>query len=162
MREPGERAPRGLVTLFVGPLVVAVLAGAVGQVRARKARGSFAHMTASLPAAERKDLESAPALALANATWAFGSWEAVNKMMRIELDRLPESDGARRARVFVRFGVIDSNPDGQAALFSQACQADPYDCDHLKEAAERETKARFVSPGNYLPLFLLGGHPPIP
>ena len=80
-------------------------------------------------------------------------------MARFELDRLPESEGPSRARVFVRFGIIDTNPDGQAALFSQACVADSNDCEHLKEAAQRETQARFVAPGNHLPLFFLGGHP---
>jgi hypothetical protein len=29
----------------------------------------------------------------------------------------------------------------------------------MKEAAEREVKARFVAPGNVLPLYFTGGHP---
>ena len=83
-------------------------------------------------------------------------------MFRVELDRLPESDGPARARVFVRFGVIDSNYDGQAALFAQACAADPNVCDldRLREAAQREVRARFVPPGNVVPLYF-GGHPKI-
>jgi hypothetical protein len=97
---------------------------------------------------------------MANATWAFGDGDSVKKMFRSELDRLPE--GPARARVLIRFGVFDTNPDGQAAVFSQACSDDPSVCDAgLKPAAERELKQRFVAPGNQLPPFLLGGHPPI-
>ena len=60
--------------------------------------------------------------------------------------------------MFVRFGVIDSNYDGQAALFAQACVADPNVCDleRLKQAAEREARARFVPPGNVVPCLLRG------
>jgi hypothetical protein len=110
---------------------------------------------------EAKHLESVPAFAVANATWAFGSEAAVRTMAGNELARLPESDNLSRARVFVRFGIIDTNPDGQAALFAQACVANANLCDHLKEAAQREVQARFVAPGNVLPLYF-GGHPPIP
>ena len=107
------------------------------------------------------DPTSAAALAVADATWAFGSENAARKMFRTELDRLP--DGPQRARVFLRFGIIDTNPDGQAALFNQACNADPQICDHMKEAALREVRARFVPPGNVLPLYFSNGrgHPPI-
>jgi hypothetical protein len=141
------------------PLAIVALAGALGQRHANERRGPFLQKTAALSPADRDALESATALAVANATWAFGSVEAVRKMARFELDRIPETDGVNRARVFVRFGIIDTNPDGQAALFAQACVFDPNDCDHLKEAAQRETAARFVAPGNRLPLYFLGGHP---
>ena len=111
---------------------------------------------------ETQSLESVPAFAVANVTWAFGSEDAVRKMAGSELDRLPESETLHRARVFVRFGIIDTNPDGQAALFAQACVADPNMCDRrLEQAAQSEVKARFVPPGNVLPLYF-GGHPPIP
>ena len=143
----------------LGPIAIAALAGALGQRRASEQRGPFWHKTVALSPADRNVLESATALAVANATWAFGSVEAVRKMARFELDRIPETDGPNRARVFVRFGIIDTNPDGQAALFAQACVADPSDCDHLKEAAQRETQARFVAPGNHLPLYFIEGHP---
>jgi hypothetical protein len=112
----------------------------------------------SRPDAGAGALESAPALAVANATWAFGSEDAVRKMFRVELDRLGESENLLRARVFIRFAVIETNPDGQAALFAQACVADPSLCDHFKQAAEREVQARFVPPGTALPLFVTGGH----
>jgi len=116
----------------------------------------------SRPDADRKDLESALPLAIANATWAFGSEESARKMFRTELDRIPETDGPRRARVFLRFGIIEIQPDGQAALLAQACAADARLGDHLKEAAQEEVRARFVPPGNVLPLYFgSGGHPPI-
>ena len=73
---------------------------------------------------------------MANVTWAFGSEEAARKMFRSELDRIPEAQGPQRARVFLRFGIIEINPDGQAALFAQACAADARLSDHLKEAAQ--------------------------
>jgi len=112
--------------------------------------------------AETHSLESVPAFAVANLTWAFGSEDAVRTMAGSELDRLPATENPHRARVFVRFGIIDTNPDGQAALFAQACVADPNMCnDRLKDAAQREAKARLVPPGNVLPLYF-GGHPPIP
>ena len=112
--------------------------------------------------ADRNDLDAALPLAVANAIWAFGSEDAARRMFRTELDRLPETDGPRRARVFLRFGIIEINPDGQAALFAQACAADARLSDHLKEAAQAEVRARFVPPGNVLPLYFgSGGHPPI-
>jgi hypothetical protein len=116
-----------------------------------------------LPGSVRKDPVGAAALAVADLTWAYGTEDAARKMFRSELDRIPESDGLGRARVFVRFGVIDSNFDGQAALFAQACVADPNVCDvdRLKQAAQREVQARFVAPGNVVPLYF-GGHPKIP
>ena len=110
-----------------------------------------------------KDPRAAAALAVADATWAFGSEDAARKMFRIELDRLP--DGPQRARVFLRFGIIDTNPDGQAALFNQACAADAQICDpaKMKEAALREVRTRFMPPGNVLPLYFSNGrgHPPM-
>jgi hypothetical protein len=112
-----------------------------------------------LPRAARKDAVAAAALAVADVTWAFGSLDAARKMFRAELDRIPDADGPGRARVFLRFGIVDTNFDGQAALFNQACAADATVCDHMKEAAEREVKARFVAPGNVLPLYFTGGHP---
>jgi len=106
------------------------------------------------------DGQVASALAVADATWGFGSEDAVRKMLRVELDRIPESDGVGRARAFVRFGVIESNPDGQAPLFAQACVADQRLCDQeqLRQAAQREVRARFVPPGNVVPLYF-SGHP---
>jgi hypothetical protein len=108
----------------------------------------------------RKDPVAAAALAVAEATWAFGSEDAARKMFRTELDRLSEADGPGRARVFLRFGIIDTNLDGQAALFAQACAADASICDRdkMKLATEREVQARLVAPGNVMPVFF-AGHP---
>jgi len=86
--------------------------------------------------------------------------DAARKMFRAELDRIPDADGPGRARVFLRFATIDTNFDGQAALFAQACAADARICDRdkMQEATEREVKARFVAPGNVMPLYFVG-HP---
>jgi hypothetical protein len=146
-----------VLSWVLAPLLVAALAAGVGRSRANARSGG------ALSAAERTALESTPWLVVANATWALGSVDAIRKMARTEIDRLPESEGARRAQVFLRFGIIDTNPDGQAALFAQACAQDSSICAQpkFKEAAARETKSRFVAPGNMLPLSLTGGHPPI-
>ena len=113
-----------------------------------------------LPGSARKDPVGAAAPAVANATWAFGSEDAARKMFRAELDRIPEADGPGRARVFLRFAIIDTNFDGQAALFAQACTADARLCDRerMKEATQREVEARRVAPGNAMPLYFVG-HP---
>jgi hypothetical protein len=151
---------RLLVKWLVGPLFLALLATGLGHARAR------AQQKRSLAAAlsDSGQLELAPGLAMANVIWAFGSLESVKKMLRIELDRLPESEGRSRARVFVRFGLVDTNPDGQAAVFNQACAVDAvHACnDQLKEIAEREVRARFVAPGNALPLYFMPDHPHVP
>ena len=109
---------------------------------------------------DRKDFQSAVALTIANATWALGSEDAARKMFRTELDRIPESNGRQRARVFLRFGIVDTNFDGQAALFNQACAADAEICDRerMKDATAREVEARFVAPGNAMPVYFVG-HP---
>jgi len=144
----------------LGPVLTFVLALLLGYARANGERAQFAQATAALSLTERAALESAPELAVANAIWALGNEDAVKKMLRSELDRLPEAEGRARARVFVRFGIVDSNPDGQAAVFFQACASDPSLCDRprLIAAAERETRARFVDPGQHLPLYLTSGH----
>ena len=154
------RAAR-ILTWVVGPLVVLVVAGGLGHLHACAERGRFYAETAKLSEAQRKALESVPALAVANATWAFGSADSVQTMLRFELDRLPEAEGAARARVLVRFGIVDRNPEGQAAIFAQACAADASLCDHERDAALRELQARFVGPWNHLPLYLIPNHPPI-
>jgi hypothetical protein len=148
----------------LGPLVLGVLALLLGYARANGERAQFAQATAALSQSERTALESAPGLAVANAIWALGGESAVKKMLKSELDRLPEAEGVARGRVFVRFGIVDSNPDGQAAVFFQACAADQSLCERpaLIAAAERETRARFVEPGQHLPLYLTSGHPQVP
>ncbi|MFO7177181.1 MAG: hypothetical protein DIU78_000650 [Pseudomonadota bacterium] len=141
----------------VGPVVVLAIAGAIGRAHARG--GDFAEAVAALSETERKDLESAPALAVANATWALGNLESVKRVLKAELDRLPETEGHARARTTLRMAIADSNPDGQAALFALTCTYDERMCGRLREAAEHEARARLVPPGNAVPLSLLGGHP---
>jgi hypothetical protein len=111
-------------------------------------------------AAVQKNAIAASAHAVAEMTWAYGSEDATRKMVRTELDRLPDTDGPARARVFLRFAIVDTNFDGQAALFNQACVADASLCDRekMKAATEREVQARRVAPGNVLPVFF-AGHP---
>lgn len=145
----------------LGPIVVFALALVIGYARASGPRARFAQAVSALSDAERSALPSAPALSVANAIWALGSEDAVKKMLRAELDRLPEGEGKARARAFIRFGIIDSNPDGQAAVFFQACVSDPSLCERapLIAAATRETRTRLVEPGRQLPLYLTSGHP---
>jgi hypothetical protein len=152
---------------LVGPLVAVAVAGWLGSARAKAARGELFAATSSLPELERRRLEVVPLRVMDNAVWMLGGWELTRKLLKLELDTLgapDELDGPRRARVLIRFGMIDTNFDGQAAVFAAACVADPSVCDtaRLKAAAEEEAQRRFVSPGNHLPLSLIGGHPPIP
>ena len=143
------------------PMIVFSLAFIIGFATARGPRARFEQAILELNDTERSALPSLPGLTVANAVWALGSEDAVKKMLRAELDRLPETEGRARARVLVRFGIIDGNPDGQAAVFFQACVSDPSLCERapLIAAAERETRARLVEPGRHLPLYLLAGHP---
>lgn len=153
---------RSLVKWLVGPLLLALVASGLGHARARAQQEQL--VAAALSDSGQRALELAPGLAMANVIWAFGTLDSVKRMLRIELDRLPETEGANRARVFVRFGLVDTNPDGQAAVFNQACAMDAaHACnDQLKEIAEREASARFVAPGNALPLYFMPEHPHVP
>lgn len=153
------RSPRlaSLATWGAGPLLVLALGAALG--RSRQERNPFIEATAALSEAERKQLESAPALAIANATWALGDLESVKRVLKAELDRLPDSEGHARARTTLRMAIADDNPDGQAALFALTCTYDERMCGQLREAAQREARDRLVPPGNAVPLSLLGGHP---
>ncbi len=147
-----------LVKWALAPLAIAGVAAGLGQL---SRRSPFASSLAALSPAERSALETALPFSMANASWALGDVSAVRNMMRTELDRLPESEGPARSRVFVRFGLVDTNPDGQAAVFFQACASDPNVCsrEQLKAAIEREIAVRFVAPGNQLPLYVIDGHP---
>lgn len=146
----------------VGPLLVAALATGLGVFRARAERGPFLERTSSLSEAERQAIEAVPAQSVANATWAFGPLAAVRTTIQAELVRLGDSEGPARARALIRLCLVDTNFDGQAALFNAACAADGSICDHMKEAGEREVRARFVAPGNRLSLLFAGGHPRVP
>jgi len=141
-----------------GPVLLLSLTAAFAAERAARIESPWSDAS-SRSEAGMKSLEAIPALTLANAIWALGSVEAVKRMTQAELARLPESEGKLRSRVFLRFGLIDTNPDGQAAVFFQACASDPSICDHTKEATEVEARARLVAPGNHLPLYFMDGHP---
>jgi hypothetical protein len=148
-----------LAVWLLAPVAILVGAAALGHQMTVRGRGPIYAGTAGRSAAEVQDLESATALAVANAIWAFGDADAVKAMARTEIDRLPASDGPARARVLIRFGTVDSNFDGQAALFGQACVFDPTLCDpaSVKRAVETELRARFVPP-RVLPSYVVG-HP---
>jgi hypothetical protein len=151
------------VVWVAGPLAVAALAGELGSLHAKRERGELFAGTSSLSEPERKRLEAVPARVMDNVAWTLAGGEVARQLVKFELDALDDSEGARRARVFIRFGLVDSNFDGQAAVFASACTADPNVCDstRLKEAAAEEASVRYVPPGNHLPLSLIGGHPPI-
>jgi hypothetical protein len=148
-----------ILTWVVGPVVVMVVAAALGEARGGDRNDTLHARTSALPDAELRKLEALPVAAVANATWAFGNRDAVRKMTQAELARMP--DGPGRARVLLRLALVDDNLDGQAALIAQACVADPSTCARPGEAARLEAARRFVAPGNRLPLSLLAGHPPI-
>ncbi len=155
--------PLSLVQWVLGPVLVAVLAGELGAMRAKAQRGQLFVRTSALAPEESKRLEAVPARAMDNAVWTLGAAEVAQKLVKFELDRLDEREGARRARLLIRFGMVDRNFDGQAAVFAAACTMDASLCDQLRlrDAAEHEAGLRFVSPGNHLPLALIGGHPPL-
>ncbi|HWP05799.1 MAG TPA: hypothetical protein VNN72_08665 [Polyangiaceae bacterium] len=150
-----------LVKWLIGPLAVMAVTGTLAAWVAGEQRGTLFGRTAKLTPAQREELEVVPFLSVANATWRLGNWSSAKKAVKAELDHLPDS-GAARARALLRFAALDDNPEGQAAVAGQACAADPSICDHLKDAVERETSLRLLSPGNSVPLYFLGGHPRIP
>jgi hypothetical protein len=151
---------RAVLVWGAGPLGVLLLAAALGQALAR--RNHFFNATSSLSPPELAALEAVPSLAVANVTWALGSLGSVRKMLSYELDRLPESEGKLRARTLLRFGIVDSNPPGQAALFGQACALDASTCNDTKAAVMREVELRLAAPGNRLPVYFIPGHPQLP
>jgi len=114
------------------------------------------------------ELEDAEALASASTVEARGTLRvlcppafAVHQLAK----HLP-AFRARHPKVTVELTApgavetVDDNFDGQAALFGQACVADPDLCTspaHLKRAVEAELRTRFVPP-NVLPSYVVG-HP---
>jgi len=161
---PGTRT-RWALRWVVGPALLALLAARLGQLGADGRRARLLRslgVPAGLSSAEASALEVAPSRAAANAAWALGSPDAVKETSKWELDQLPSTEVGRRVQLLLRFGIVDTNPDGQAAIFGQVCAAAPTVCEHLKDAAERETRTRLVAPGNHLPLFFIAGHPHVP
>jgi len=156
------------VKWVLGPLVVVLLSARWGQFRAEARRAQAFGAPANLSQAARTALSVAAARAAANGAWALGSVDSVKDASKFELDQLPPqgtgspADTARRVQLLLRFGIVDTNPDGQAAIFGQVCMTDPQVCEHLKDAAERETRTRLVAPGNHLPLYFVPGHVHVP
>jgi len=153
---------RTVLDWVVVPLVALSLGGVVGAACVRVQRSALDKAAAAVPEPERRTLALLPAVTVANAAWVLGSATSVQKSLKVLIDGLPESEAPARARTLLRYAAVDQNPEGQAALISQACATDPSVCDHLKEVLKAETDRRYAAPGNHLPLFFLGGHPPIP
>ena len=156
-----RRRLRAVLAWLLGPLGAAGAALYAGELYSARERDELHRATAQLAPAELQALEVAPALVVANATWAFGPWAQVEAMEKLALDRLPDDAGPQRARYLMRIGIVDMKPEGQAAVFNAACAADPSICNAMKDAGSRELTTRFVPP-RFLPLSLVGGHPPVP
>jgi hypothetical protein len=156
------RSSPALAAWVLAPLAALALGGLAGAESVRAQRSALDKAAATLPEPQRRTLEWLPALTVANAAWLLGSADSTKKALKVVLDLLPEAEAPRRARTLLRFAAVDQNPEGQAAVISQACATDASICDHLKEVMQEETEQRFASPGNRLPLFFQGGHPPIP
>lgn len=107
---------------------------------------------------QRAILEAAPHLAIADAAWQLADIKTTQAITRAELDRLAP-EGYERARALVRFALLDSNPDGQAAALSQACIAHAPTCEQLADSARQQAATRWVGAPPALPLSLVGGHP---
>ena len=150
-----------MISVF-GPLLVALLAARFGQLRADARRAGAFGAPAAISAADRSARQVATARAAANAAWALGSPASVKDASKWELDQLSPGEVARRVQLLLRFGIVDTNPDGQAAIFGQVCMTDAHVCAHLKDAAAGETRTRLVSPGNHLPLYFVPGHVHVP
>lgn len=144
-----------------GPLVTLLLGLGLGIVQSRSSLGSVED-EAQLAVRERANpMKTAPLRAVVNGVWAMGNEKSVERLSRLELSQLTETDASRKAQLLVRLGLMQERPDAQASLFGSACSLDPQLCADLPAVAGREADARFVPPGNVLPLSLVGGHPPI-
>ncbi len=147
---------------WVAPLVGLAIGMLVGQRLTDGESGASFEAPSTMTPVEIATFEGAAAMTMANVTWVTGSLEQVKHASSAALQALPESAGRERARLFLRLSLIDDNPDGQRALSASACAADTSVCADQAAAARREAQLRLVTPGNRLPLWMLGGHPPIP
>lgn len=147
---------------LVAPALLCALGAFTGHAVRTYAQPSHFAAAPLVNRAELLALEGATASAVANAAWAFADGRTAKDVMYSEVGRLYERSGLEKARALVRLAILDQNPDGRSSLFAQACTAHPPVCDDRRAAAQREIEARFVAPGNSLPLGMLeGGHPPI-
>jgi hypothetical protein len=150
---------RAVALFFVVPLLVAWGGAEFGIARASQHPGSFFGAPALADAATLEALRTDGRMAVANGVWALGAAESVRRMTQGEGSRLPPSQGRARARLLLRFGLVDRSGEGRSALFSQACQADAATCDDLALSVRREAEARLVAPGNVVPARFASGPP---
>lgn len=148
---------------LIAPVALCVVGAVAGHAMRTYAQAPFFTAPPLVNKTELTSLEGATAASIANAVWAFADVHTARRVMHDEFRRLQHHSGLEKARPLIRFAMLDPSPDGRASLFSQACSAHPPVCDDRRAAALREIEARFVAPGNSLPLGMLeGGHPPIP
>jgi len=151
------------VVWLIAPVALFVLGIGAGHTQRTYAQPSFFAAPPLVNRAELVALEGATPAAVANAAWAFADAQTARQVMHSEFRRVQDHSGPEKARPLIRFAILDGNPDGRSALFAQACAAHPPVCDDRRAAALHETRARFIAPGNSLPLGMLeGGHPPVP
>lgn len=147
---------------WMAPVAFCVLGAVVGHTQRDYGQASFFAAPPYVNNPDKATLEGAAAAAVANAAWAFADGGTARKVTHSEIGRLYDRSGPEKARTLIRLAMLDQSPDGRSALFAQACSAHPPVCDDRRAAALREIEARFVAPGNSLPLGMLeGGHPPI-
>lgn len=138
---------------------IAAIAALIGHFRSPEA-GPFG-VPRTIASAENQRLEGVAATTFADVTWLLGNADQVRHSVQTALARVPQGDGATRARLFVRLAMLTPSTDGQGALLHSACQADPDSCDDLFAVASAQAKQRAVTPGKSVPLSLIKGHPPI-
>ncbi|HET9955300.1 MAG TPA: hypothetical protein VFQ61_12385 [Polyangiaceae bacterium] len=156
-------AARRLVEWLAGPALLAIFAGILSATHRAPPPNEFGRRLASLSEAQRRALEAAPMRAIAEVVWAFGNITVLKRNLESELTRTDDSEPQVRARLLLRRGIIEPNPEAQWALFAEACSADSTTCPQIKDLATREAEKRHVSPGSSLPLSLMGSaHPPVP
>jgi hypothetical protein len=80
----------------VGPLVVMVLAAALGEARGGDRKSVLHARTSALPDAELRKLEALPAAALSHAIWALGGRDPVRSLTQGAPARVPGGPGSAR------------------------------------------------------------------
>jgi hypothetical protein len=152
---------RAVTWWVVAPLASLFIGATLGHAFATRPNNASFEPPSSFTATDNALAEASVALAVAHVTWPYGKVEQIKQASRNAIQALPETAGPDRARLFLRIALVDDSPDGQRALLASACREDPSLCDGLAKAARREIDLRQVSPGNHLPLTLVGGHPPV-
>jgi len=117
---------------------------------------SFFGASTLVTAARGAELEGAPAALVADAAWMLADPKTARRVTETELQRLYFVEGPQKSQILIRFALLDANPDGQRALYAQACVADPEVCADWRPAAQREHAKRVAAQ-----LQLPSGHPPV-